>query len=102
MAERESHSFDVELATILGLNEAIILSHIKFLQKNFAKDGEPFWLLPIKRTVKKLNEIYPYLSEKEIRGALDRLEKNEYLLSDINNENNFDRTKSYVLGWAAI
>jgi len=93
----ESHSFNVELAEKIGLKEAIILSHINFLQKNFCPDGEIPHQYKIRRTTKAMASVYPYLTPKEIRGVLDRLEKYGYLIGDIDNENKFDRGKSYSL-----
>jgi len=94
----ESHSFSVELAVKIGLNKAIILSHLVFLQKNFTKEGEDWTKTKIRRTIKTMQDIYPYLTKKEIRGALDKMEDDGILLSEIDNQNKFDRTKSYVLG----
>lgn len=93
----ESHSFNVELAEKIGLKEAIILSHINFLQKNFCPDGDIPHQYKIRRTTKAMASVYSYLTPKEIRGALDRLEKDGYLIADIDNENKFDRAKSYSI-----
>jgi hypothetical protein len=87
---KESHSFSVSVAQQIGVYQAIILQHFIFLQKSV--DGG--W---VKKSAKALRETYPYLTEKEIRGAIDRMERDGFLVSRIENELKADRTKSYFV-----
>lgn len=85
-----SHSFSVEVACSIGIEGAIILQHILFLQGS-TEDG---W---VKRSRAAMATTYPYLTDKQIRGALDRLERDGYLLSKIENKISSDRTKSFLV-----
>lgn len=85
-----SHSFSVDVACSIGIEGAIILQHIIFLQGS-SEDG---W---VKRSRAAMATTYPYLTDKQIRGALDRLERDGYLLSKIENKISSDRTKSFLV-----
>jgi hypothetical protein len=102
---RDTHGFSVSVAREIGVNRAIMLQHFRHLQIAFV-DGEisatEIW---VRRSRRALAETYPYLSEKEIRGCLDRLERDDYIRSKVENKLNYDRTKSYQLskkGWELI
>lgn len=87
---KESHSFSVSVACEVGVNCAIILQHFIFLQR-FAPDG---W---VKKTAKAIKETYQYMTEKEIRGAIDRLCRDGYVFDKIENAVKADRTKSFFV-----
>lgn len=87
---KESHSFSVEVACKIGVVRAIILQHLIFLQRS-APNG---W---VKKSARAMAETYPYLTEKQIRGAVDAMESDGLLMSSINNERMEDRTKSYFV-----
>lgn len=97
---KESHQFSTDAAKKVGVNAAIIFGHLIFLHKanlNRADswDGFRYW---IKKTARAFEAMYPYLSQKEIRGALDRLQKDGYILSVAGlSENKFDRAKSFSI-----
>ena len=75
------HSFDVEIAKEYGIAAAIILNHLDFwIEKNIANesnyfDGE-YWTY---NSIKAMKALYPYMSEKKIRSALNKL-KDEDLI----------------------
>jgi len=97
---KESHQFSTDAAKKVGVNAAIIFGHLIFLHKaNLNRqdswDGFRYW---IKKTARAFEAMYPYLSQKEIRGALDRLQKEGYILSVAGlSENKFDRAKSFSI-----
>lgn len=99
---RDNHGFSVLVAQEIGVNRAIMLQHFKHLQIAFLdkeKSAKDVW---VKRSRRALSETYPYFTEKEIRGCLDRLERDEYIRAKVDNALNYDRTKSYQLdkkGW---
>lgn len=87
---KESHSFSVSVACQVGVNSAIMLQHFIFLQR-FSPDG---W---VKKSAKAIQETYPYLTEKEIRGSIERLCKDGHIFSKIENAIKADRTKSFFV-----
>jgi DNA-binding PadR family transcriptional regulator len=99
---KDMHGFSVSVAIEIGAHRAIMLQHFRYLQISFSdtdKDPKEVW---IKRSRKALTDTYPYMTEKEIRGCLDRLDRDDYIRSKVDNALNYDRTKSYQLskkGW---
>lgn len=87
---KESHSFSVSVACQIGVNSAIMLQHFIFLQR-YSPDG---W---VKKSAKSIQETYPYLTEKEIRGAIERLCKGGFVFDKIENAVKADRTKSFFV-----
>lgn len=100
---KSSHSFSVDIAAQEGLIEAILLQHIHILQTSFIErdqDPDTAW---VRRSVRAYHITYPYLTDKKISGALDRMEERELIRSKIDNRVAYDRTKSVQLakkGWA--
>ena len=93
------HSFDIELAERYGVIEAILLQnlifwvdHNKANNKNF-NDGY-YWTY---NSVRAWCELFPYLTSKKIRGALDRLEKDGAIKSGNYNKAGYDKTKWYTV-----
>jgi DnaD/phage-associated family protein len=69
------HRFNVEVATRYGVPCALVLGHIDYLVEKARADGEKkrngkFW---VSKSVKKIAELYPYYTEKQVRSAIDRL-----------------------------
>lgn len=91
------HSFDIDLATKIGLKPAIILKHISFwVRKNEANnkhfyDGR-YWTYC---SVKGFQKIFPYLGTKEIRNALVRLSELKYIQTGNYNTKGYDKTLWY-------
>ena len=94
---KDCHSFSVAIASQVGIHAAIIIQHLAYLhtvnrQNENCIIGNRVW---IKKTVAAFCEVYPYMTTKEIRGAVDRLERDSYLMSGVISESNLDRSKSY-------
>ena len=91
------HFFDVELAKEYGVNCAILLANFDYwIAKNRANnvnyyDGR-YWTYNSK---KAFAELFPYLGEKQIRSALDKL-INEGLITGNYNASAYDRTLWYA------
>lgn len=95
---KDSHAFNVGIACTVGVNCALILNHLSvihkliFLKEENWSDGK-LW---IRKTVKDMANIYPYMTEKEIRGAMDRLERDGFIVSTKSvSGQTFDRGKCY-------
>ena len=93
------HSFDVEVAKDVGVNAAILFTNISFwVAKNKAngknyRDGV-YWTY---NSRKAFGELFPYLGDGAIRGALQKLEDKGYLIKGEYNKANYDRT-----GWYSV
>ena len=93
----KSHSFNTDLAKLVGLKEAILLSHLYFwYEKNKANrrnfhDGT-YWTY---NSINAFHEQFDYLSVKEIRGALQRLKEQGYIIEGNYNTLKIDQTKWY-------
>ena len=92
------HSFDIEIAKKYGINEALIYNHFLFWiiknkanEKNY-KDGR-YWTYS---SIKALQNIFDYLSEKQIRIAINNLIDNKVLIKANYNSNPYDRTIWYA------
>ena len=92
------HSFDIEIAKKYGINEALIYNHFLFWiiknkanEKNY-KDGR-YWTYS---SIKALQNIFDYLSEKQIRTAINNLIDNKVLIKANYNSNPYDRTTWYA------
>ncbi len=94
-----THSFNVNLATEIGLERCIILQNMYYWHcsneciESMQKEGRT-WLF---QSVKQFTDRFPYLGVKVIRNALIWLEENGYIISGNYNENKYDRTKWYSL-----
>ena len=93
------HSFDIDIAKEYGVNCAILLRSIWFwTEKNRANgrhehDGK-FWSY---NSVKAFEELFPYMSAKAIRTALQKLEDEGLIETGQFNEKAYDRTKWYCI-----
>lgn len=93
------HIFDVEIAKEYGVNAAIILENINFwIQKNEANevnffDGN-YWTY---NSGKAMEALFPYLTSKQIRTAVDTLVKAGLVVVGNYNENPMNHTKWYAL-----
>ncbi|UWQ30231.1 hypothetical protein [Leisingera sp. M523] len=98
------HSFDPGIARAVGLNAAVIYQNIRFwCERNAVKnrnvhDGN-VWTY---NTVKEFGVLFPYLTPKQIRLALERLEESALLVSGNFNEDLRDRTKWYALAEGTV
>lgn len=91
------HHFDVEVAKKYGLEEAIIIYHINYwISKNKANnkhfhDGR-YWTY---NSMKAFQELFPYLSYKQIRRTLEKLRANNVLITAKYNSLKYDNTLWY-------
>lgn len=92
-----THSFDIKDAEAYGVNCAVILYNIRFwVAKNKANDKHnydgKYWTY---NSIKAFHELFPYLTEKQIRTALDKLVEVGVVQKGNYNENPYDRTSWY-------
>lgn len=93
-----THFFNEDEAIEYGVNEAIVLSHIRFwIRKNMADgtnmhDGK-CWTYG---STDSMAKIFPYWSSRQIRYALDALVDKGVLVVGEYNQSPFDRTKWYA------
>ncbi|MFV1626837.1 hypothetical protein VWY34_14270 [Phaeobacter sp. JH20_02] len=93
------HSFDPKIAGLVGLNAAVIFQNIMFwCERNAVKgrnvrDGN-VWTY---NSVKEFGDLFPYLTPKQVRLALEKLEEKQLLDSGNFNADARDRTKWYAL-----
>lgn len=94
-----NHSFDVDVAIEYGINAAVIFNNISFLCKhneanNINLHDGKYWTF---NSRKAFCEIYPYLTEKQIRTALERLVDGGLLETGNYNKLAYDRTIWYTV-----
>ena len=94
-----THSFSVELATTLGLEKTLILQHFYYWHLS-NKDNEGMfkdnhtWFFTSRRNI--LNT-FPYLTERKIRDAIDKLIEDGYVLKGNYNPDKMKKTNWYAL-----
>lgn len=93
------HNFDTDIAEKYGLLEAILLNHIYYwVEKNRANninfyDGN-CWTY---NSTRAFNELFPYVSERQIKNALKHLREEGILITGNYNKSSYDRTLWYAL-----
>lgn len=93
------HHFNTTMAKEVGVFPAIIANNIKFwIDKNIANkkhfiDGR-YWTY---NSITALQELFDYLSVKQIRSAIDKLVAEGYLIKGDFSENRFNRPTWYSL-----
>ncbi len=93
------HYFDVDVAKECGINAAIIYENIKFWVTHNEKNGKnlkegKYWMYS---TQKELSEQFDYLSVKQVRTALEKLETAGYIIKGNFNRSGYDRTCWYAV-----
>jgi hypothetical protein len=94
-----AHSFEVDVAVKYGVNAAVLLNNIYFwCEKNRAnnhnfRDGS-YWTYNSRSAFVQL---FPYLSERQIKTALDKLIEDGVIKTGCYNEMGRDRTMWYAL-----
>ena len=93
------HIFDVDIAKEYGVNAAVILENINFwIQKNEANEANFFdgncWTY---NSVKAMETLFPYMTAKQIRNAIEVLVDANLVVIGNYNENPMNRTKWYAL-----
>ncbi|ARK09063.1 hypothetical protein A6C57_01320 [Fibrella sp. ES10-3-2-2] len=100
-----THSFSVNVAKVVGERKAVMLNNFAHWHKinmtdpyhcRVAEDDgvEYVWLY---NSIADFVKLWPYLTPKEVRTALEGLEKEAYLKTGNFNEQARDRTKWYAL-----
>ncbi|WP_298625700.1 hypothetical protein [uncultured Senegalimassilia sp.] len=93
------HMFEPQIAKEYGVNAAIIFQNLAYwIEHNRANetsfhDGR-YWTY---NSVRAFAELFPYLTDKQIRGALKKLEDGGMILSGNYNKSAYDRTRWYAL-----
>jgi len=91
------HHFDSEIAEEVGVNAAVLAYNVHFWCKHKAAngkdiiDGKPW----IYNSAKAWADLIPYLSEKQIRTALGKLEAAGIIESGNHSPSAYDQTKWY-------
>lgn len=91
------HSFNTALAAKYGIVEAVLLEHLAFwIRKNKANnvnayDGR-YWTY---NSLRAYEELFPYLTAKQIRRALQKLIQEGVVVDGNFNKSPYDRTKWY-------
>ena len=94
-----THSFSVELATTLGLEKTLILQHFYYWHlankdnEGMFKDNHT-WFFTSRKNIMK---VFPYLTERKIRDAIDTLVKDGYILKGNYNPDKMKKTNWYAL-----
>lgn len=93
------HHFNVDIARQFGVNAAILLNNLQFwIAKNTASDENYhdgyYWTY---NSAKAYSELFPYLSEKQIRSALKKLEDEGIILVGNYNSSKLNRTQWYAI-----
>lgn len=93
------HFFSIEAAGAVGINAALVLENIAFWVRQNGAAGRNMhqgaaWTYG---SVREIADRFPYLSEKQVRGALDRLQEADLIKADNFNKMRYDRTKWYTL-----
>ena len=99
MRTMEEHHFYVSVAKEVGVHAAILFYNITYwIRKNKAneanfRDGK-WWTY---NSVKAFQELFPYLTEKQIRTALKKLIDGGWIIVGEYNSSSFNHKKWYAL-----
>ena len=95
-----AHTFDADIAMRVGIPAAVIYKNLCFwIAKNEAngsnfKDGR-YWTY---NSIAAFAKLFPYLTEKQIRTALDKLLTEGLIVKAHHSDKKHDRTTWYALG----
>lgn len=102
MGNYSAHCFSVDLALRVGLNEAIILQHFHYWHTlnesndTMQSDGKTWFFLSNAR----IRQVFPYLSERKIRTAIEHLVVGGYIVKD--EGRGYNRSTWYALTKSAL
>lgn len=93
------HHFGVSVAVEVGVNAAVVLENIAFWVRANRKAGRhkhdgKHWTYG---STRHFAELFDYLSEKQVRGALDKLITCGYVETGNFNRSAYDRTRWFTL-----
>lgn len=99
-----NHSFDVDIAKIVGVNAAIIFNDLCYwITKNKANKqhfhDDLYWTY---NSIRAWKELYPYLTERQIRTALQKLVDSGLVVTGNYNRSAYDRTIWYSVTAAGM
>lgn len=91
------HSFDPHIAAQVGVNAAVIYQNLVFwAEKNKANQkhikGGYVWTYNSRRA---FSELFPYLSESQVKTAINKLVDSGLVIKGEYNKSNYDRTNWY-------
>jgi len=91
------HSFDPEIAKKVGVNAAILYQNIVWWAEKNAANGKHLhegrhWTY---NSIRAFDALFPYMTLKQIRTSLEKLEEVGLILSGTFNKMGYDRTKWY-------
>lgn len=94
-----NHTFNVAVATKIGVNEAIVLAHIDYwIERNYRLGREQhngkYWMF---ESVAAMAEYFPYFTERQVRYALQSLLNHGLIEKGVFNRVGFDRTSWYTI-----
>jgi hypothetical protein len=94
-----NHSFDVEVATRFGVQEAIFIENVRFwVLKNKANNKHfykgKYWTY---NSAKAYAELFPYWSKQQIERIIAKLKEAGILVVDHFSTNHYDRTNWYTI-----
>lgn len=95
----EIHFFDIDIAKLYGVNCAVILQNIWHWVKKNEANGKNFydgtyWTY---NSTKAFQELFPYLSQKQIETALKKLRDDGIIITGNYNALKYDRTLWYAV-----
>ena len=93
-----------ELASIIGLNESIVLQQIHYWliineKKNQNYEDKRYWMF---NTYAELQKQFPFWNEKTIKRIVANLKKDGYLLIGNYNKYKYDRTNWYSIDYSKL
>ena len=93
------HHFDIDIAEKYGVNAAIILNHLYFWVKKSKANNKNYydghyWTY---NSVRAFEELFPYLSSRQISTALKKLESEGIIKIGNYNKSAYDRTLWYTV-----
>lgn len=93
------HSFDPEIAERVGLNAAVVYQNLLFWCEHNAANDRHFHdgLYWTYNSMKAFGELFPYLTSKQVRTAIDKLVDAGLIKSGNYNKSAYDRTKWYAV-----
>lgn len=94
------YTFDTDVAKLVGADAAAIFQNVMFWCMRNAANGKNehdgrFWTY---NSARALAELFPWLSAKQVRNALSKLERAGLVVSGNYNKVGYDRTKWYAVG----
>lgn len=92
------------LATLIGLNESIVLQQVHYWLKHKEKAGQDFidghyWVY---NTYEQWQKQFPFFSPRTVRRTFTSLEKSGLLISGNYNKAGFDKTKWYTIDYIVL